>query len=524
MKIAIVVMVKDEAEDILPWLCWYLDLGVDTILFFDDSSTDGTYEIAQEVGRLKDVRVERLPHSLDLYTVRQQMCYQHVLATYADEFDWIGFFDADEYLRLSDGECLVEFLDRSDLVGAIAINWCNYGSSGHVVKPSMPAFWAYDQHYKRDEMVNRHVKTFVRPKAWTGKWHNVHFFDVDYLLYDTSIGTTVNWSSIPGITGGDALWDRARVMHYQCRSMEHFVERVRKRPDIPAHPSLWVAYDHAEVTDDSPRLKYRSVALIMRSVVQDLIRRITVSFCNVIDPVQHSSKRPNRPSPRNDPPELRKLSMRDFHPELTQDKAFERSSKMSIVLIKTYFDVGIRLSTASGQVCGITSQDNSEVDPRVLALCIADLPEIVFLFVERVDQLIIIEQDPRLVDFLTYVLFPIGEKARFALRHPSTNFFLSSAPPVGQGKISASRYLVRDWEEFELITLDENEPIFSDQRVKIIKAFLEGDRDLDSFCSNYRQEDLSNLCSVFSVLMAIKGSDKLAKFHERLGALRRYVH
>ncbi len=519
MKIAVVVMVKDEAEDILPWLCWYIDLGVNTIFFFDDSSSDGTKHIAQAVGKIADVRVSSFERSIDFYAIRQRKCYKEILINHADEFDWIGFLDADEYLRLPSGQNLAEFLDRSDLVGAVAINWCNYGSGGNVLKPHMPAFWAYNQHYHKSKMENRHVKSFLRPKCWTGEWFNVHFFDVDPFLYDDVNGGTVAWSSIRGITAEEPVWDGGRVMHYQCRSMEHFVERVRKRPDIPAHPSLWASYDHAEVTDETPRLKYYSIALIMRTVVQEAIKQIAVSFWEQVDFIQDSMSQARDTSFLLNPFERQDPFTISFDPWWSGEKTLEKSEKVRIFSLKTHFDTCPYL-VDRGEVHCISTKEEWDTDGRILAMCIHDLPGIVFLFVASSDKLMIIDQDPRLVNFLSYVIYSVNNEGKIALRNPASMLFLSSMPPVADGKLSASRHLVQDWEKFELVPFDE----FRDSRIRLIEEFVNGNRDLKSFWSEQSEESLLDLCSVFPVLVSIADQTEVNKLRWRLGPLKRYVY
>ena len=523
MKIAVVVMVKDEAEDILPWLCWYIDLGVNTILFFDDSSTDGTYEIAQEVGRLKDVRVKRLPPSIESHTVRQRGCYQEVLAAYADEFDWIGFFDADEYLRLTGDQSLIDFLDRPELVGAVAVNWCNYGSGGNVVKPSMPAFWAYHQHYAKNEMVNKHVKTFLRPKCWTSVWYNVHFFEVEPFLYDNASGNNVVWSNTPGITAEEAVWDRAKVMHYQCRSMEHFIERVRKRPDIPADPNLWKIYDHAEVTDESPRDKYHSIAVIMRLVIQASVLRGLTSFCKSAGSTQTLQTQIRHGTSTAFPSKHQKISTPRLRPQHDQSNLVEKPLKIRICSIETHFETMVRYSPQSGYVFGLSNEGSLGLTERILALSIDNIPGTAFLFLERRSDLVIIEQDPRLTDFLPYFSILSREDNKVFFCHSKTKLFLSSEPPVVGGKISASRRAPRDWEKFQLTPLDSGDIAYKDRRIKLLNYFLDGSQDLESFCSTHYQDNLGSLCSVFPLLILIKGSNELARFAGSLGALERYV-
>ena len=49
MKVAVIAIVRDEVSDILWWLGWYVSLGVDTIIVFDDGSKDGTDRIVADL-------------------------------------------------------------------------------------------------------------------------------------------------------------------------------------------------------------------------------------------------------------------------------------------------------------------------------------------------------------------------------------------------------------------------------------------------------------------------------------------
>ena len=99
------------------------------------------------------------------------------MTEYADEFVWLAFFDADEFLRLEQDATVPEFLARFPQADAVAVNWCNYGSSSHYLKPKIPPVAAYTWHGKSSQPINRHVKCFVRPQKVGPDWRNVHCFD-----------------------------------------------------------------------------------------------------------------------------------------------------------------------------------------------------------------------------------------------------------------------------------------------------------------------------------------------------------
>ncbi len=250
---AVVLVVKNEATDILAWLAWYRLLGFDAAIVYDDGSTDGTWEKLQQAAQFWDIRLHRTIGPQDVhYEFRQTKSYLHALADYAGVFEWLGFFDADEFLQLSKHATVRDFLASFPDADEVGVNWCNYGSSGHILKPELPAPLAYHWHSSAQTWVNRHVKSFVRPEKVGPGWVNVHCFDVALERVFLANGQRLEWSKTQGIIEGTPDWSVAKVMHYQCRSMEHFIERMKKRPELPATEALWRNYDYHDVEDTSP--------------------------------------------------------------------------------------------------------------------------------------------------------------------------------------------------------------------------------------------------------------------------------
>jgi FkbM family methyltransferase len=252
-KYAVVLLVKDEAHDIAAWLAWYQVLGFHACIVYDDDSTDGTWEILQKAAAVQDIRLARALGSRDApHQSRQDESYRDALGRYGDEFSWMAFFDADEYLSLLQDADIAAFLARFPDADQLCINWCNYGSSGHYLKPAPLPVEAYTWHGGPQERVNRHVKSIVRPKRVGPRWVCVHCFDIPDDKTRLANGQPVSWSATRGIIDTDPDWSAAKLMHYQCRSMEHFIERLKKQPQFQNHRGLWEAYDVNHLEDIRP--------------------------------------------------------------------------------------------------------------------------------------------------------------------------------------------------------------------------------------------------------------------------------
>jgi hypothetical protein len=254
-KSAVVLVVRDEVREISAWLAWYHVLGFDACIVYDDDSTDGTWEFMQAAARVQDIRLAPTVGERGTgHEPRQNLSYLRALAQYGDEFAWMGFFDADEYLFLPRDGAVAAFLNRLAAVDAVVVNWCNYGSGGHYLCPLAPPFEAYTWHSNEIQPINRHVNSIVRPERVGPRWTGVHCFDVPLARTRLANGAPVRWGPHEGVIDANPDWSAGKLMHYQCRSMEHFIARLKRFPALQGVPELWRDYDFRQVEDRRPLL------------------------------------------------------------------------------------------------------------------------------------------------------------------------------------------------------------------------------------------------------------------------------
>ena len=61
---------------------------------------------------------------------KQNECYNNFILNFHDKFDWIAFFDIDEFLYIRDGKTINETLLEYDKVSSLFINWRLFGDNG----------------------------------------------------------------------------------------------------------------------------------------------------------------------------------------------------------------------------------------------------------------------------------------------------------------------------------------------------------------------------------------------------------
>jgi Glycosyl transferase family 2 len=422
-RIAVAVIVKNEATELAYWLAWYHLLGADTIFVFDDGSTDGTAEIAEDAGRMFDVRVLRLSRRSERYELRQRDCYLNMLQNHRDEFEWIGFFDADEYLAFyKDGKiCLGGLRERLDSVdadvGAMAFHWCNYGSSGWVIANGGPSFATYVHHADPATGINRHVKSFVRPGLWCGGWMNVHKFDVGNSRYVYPNGRDVQWER-DGITLAEVDWTDARVMHFQLRSMEHFVDRMKKRMDLVPSPALFDAMDYAEMTDLRASELAAKVLELVRSIDRLTVERVIAGLS--VDAAAQPSA-------------------------VSATASATIASGITVREVVSDFGHLVALDTHDGLV---SRRDDHPAFP-LACLTLSSLPDTAFLlWAEGPGGWPYVEGDFRTTRMRRYLLEDHYDD--FSFRNPETRRILGVKPPENGGAVIGDVVRAQAWERFRL--------------------------------------------------------------------------
>ncbi|QEH95183.1 glycosyltransferase family 2 protein [Gluconobacter thailandicus] len=417
MKVAVVAIVRDEASDILAWLGWYVRLGVDTVVLFDDGSTDGMDRLVTDAACVHDIRLYRIKGGSGSHVDRQRLVYLEALEHLKAEFDWIGFLDADEYLSLQNHDTIQDFLGSfPDEVGAVGINWCNYGSSGHVTKPLMPAFHAFTHHYKPENGINRHVKSFLRPDRWSGHWYNVHYFDVAPYSYVDPAGREIYWSDTKGIIQDPPDWNGARILHFQLRSMEHYIDRARKRKDITLQVDGFTGADHNDVYDPSPQ-RYTS---IIREWERKVARQC---HARVLDALLESLTQTSR----SEAPAFELFTL------TTSDKGLIGvKNSTPYVMSGEFLDtplLALRLGTTSSRLYLLAVDQEGNIAPLAL------------------------DGDANLLDFLPYDIVYTNTQNVVALRQADQEYYLGAVPAALGGQVFSDRRNAKDWELFELASL-----------------------------------------------------------------------
>jgi glycosyltransferase involved in cell wall biosynthesis len=161
MTVCLVAIAKNEARFLVEWLAHYLSLGVDHIFVFDNDSTDETAAILEVAARSRGVTRVAWPSREG--ESPQITAYNYAVRRHAARFEWVCFFDCDEFLVLKEDADIHAFLRRFDpSVGAVAINWLTFGSGGKRTNDYELVTETFRTGAAAGAGNNKHIKTIAR--------------------------------------------------------------------------------------------------------------------------------------------------------------------------------------------------------------------------------------------------------------------------------------------------------------------------------------------------------------------------
>lgn len=130
--IALVAIVKNETPYILEWIAHYRSIGIGNLIIYDNETDDpdGTLQKLDQAQLCKVI-----PWKVEEGTSPQISAYNDAIRRFRERFEFIAFFDADEFLCVPPGFNIIAWLrELPDDVGAVAINQRIFGSSGHLTR------------------------------------------------------------------------------------------------------------------------------------------------------------------------------------------------------------------------------------------------------------------------------------------------------------------------------------------------------------------------------------------------------
>lgn len=187
----------------------------------------------------------------------QLPAFNYMLNEYKQHHHLMAFIDADEFLCPMNGQDKINetvtniFSDQN--VGALAINWCNYGSSGATFKEDGLVVERFTQHSLNEFSANHHYKTIFRARD-ISRFVNPHHVETTKRYVHCDGSDLVNHPDHGVGISKFVKWDGIRINHYVIKSLqEYFVGKALRGNASTQKPvdrkSYFLSYDRNELTE-----------------------------------------------------------------------------------------------------------------------------------------------------------------------------------------------------------------------------------------------------------------------------------
>ena len=168
LKVALCAIAKNENLYIREWVEWYKNLGISKIFLYDNNELDGEkfeevindyiesgfVEVINRRGIIKTVNSDKDGQTL------QGLSFQDCFYNHYKEFDYMCFFDVDEYLEIYNKYySLNEFLHDFDEYDGIRVQWKMYGDNENIYYENKPILKRFKK--ESNSSYNRHVKQIL---------------------------------------------------------------------------------------------------------------------------------------------------------------------------------------------------------------------------------------------------------------------------------------------------------------------------------------------------------------------------
>lgn len=273
MKIFIAAIIKDEISSLLEWIAYHRIIGVSGFIIADNDSCDGSRQLLGALARLDIVTV--LDHPTLGKQKPQLPAYERILQTCPQDVDALAFIDADEFLvQLNPEQSITNSLSEwfSDpSVGAVALNWANFGSNGELFAEEGLVIERFTQRAPQKFTANHNFKSIVRP-SYANQFNNPHHAALrDGRYIDTQGNDLISHPKHGNGVSAEVLWNGVRVNHYVVKSLEEFLLGKHLRGSAATanrvkHKAYFKAHDRNDETcllaaSLAPKVKAEMAAL-----------------------------------------------------------------------------------------------------------------------------------------------------------------------------------------------------------------------------------------------------------------------
>ena len=254
--LSICCIAKNEHPFVSEWVNYHLMIGVEHIYLFDNESQPPLFQVLKkhvDHGNMTILRIEG--------TERQIPAYQFCLKEFGKSSKWIAFIDMDEFIFPKSHEDVRMILTDYEEYGGLGVHWVEYGSSGHLSRPSQGQIDSYTLRFPFEYPKNMHIKSIIQPQKTASPCDPHHFIYKDFWH-------CVDENGLPLLESRGPFCNQTiQLNHYYYRSQQDFFQKLQRgradRADEAGKRKIESFYHHlakANIYDDSLSKFYKSLS------------------------------------------------------------------------------------------------------------------------------------------------------------------------------------------------------------------------------------------------------------------------
>jgi len=245
IKVAACTTCIYENQYIKEWVDYNLNIGIDKIFIYDKNFDDNEHP-ETELHDLIDLGKVEIINWRDKSTCRQYESFNDCFINHKNEYDWICFFDIDEFITFNSNIKLTNIKDYLGLpifadYDVIQINWLCYGDNNLInnepdkgvlerfINPCQIDFKIWHKWTNSFQPYNMHCKCICRTDKnviFTQDSHLPVKSENKELKYCTSYGceTTGEMTIVPL---NEKTYTYAYLRHYTTKTIDEFLNKAR---------------------------------------------------------------------------------------------------------------------------------------------------------------------------------------------------------------------------------------------------------------------------------------------------------
>lgn len=222
---------RKENQYIREYVEYYKKLGFTNICLYDNNY-DGEEDFEDVIGDYVDSGFVFIKNYRNLSTC-QLKAYEECYAEYHDKYDWIAYFDCDEFLTFTNHATIEEYLSDKmfDGYNAIKVNWMCYGDGGELRNDGRPLLerittpvLPYDKHIGYNFPENNHIKSMVRCMNFDLKFMgNPHVTNITPQCNNAGIECSMTASPFNPFD-----YSYAYLRHFSTKTIDEYCDKMIK--------------------------------------------------------------------------------------------------------------------------------------------------------------------------------------------------------------------------------------------------------------------------------------------------------